>query len=284
MRESTRAFDREYTYAVPDELIGRMAVGCRVQVPFGSGNRLAEAYVTALLADAASDFYIKPIDGLLSERPVVRPEQLQLAAQMRSRYLCTYGDALKCMIPAAVAAVRDKTVRAAELQDPAEAAQRLSDGDIDRVGHIRVVELLLECGSAPIQEIMNACQVSRAVLGVLVKKQVIRIYEQEKRRMLADELDYTETEPFPPTPGQAAAIETICMALTADGQTGGRINEHLLFGVTGSGKTEVYLQSARLAVDQGRGVIILVPEIALTPQMIGRIRSRFGTGDRKSVV
>ena len=278
MRESTRAFDREYTYAVPVSLQDRIAVGSRVQIPFGSGNRLADGFVTALLEDAQSEFYIKPIDSLLSDRPAVLPEQLQLAAQMRSRYLCTYGDALKCMVPSSVSAVGDKYVRVAELIDPVEAAQRLADGEIDRVGHIRVVELLLECGSAPLQEVMHACQVSRAVLTTLVKKQVIRIVEQETRRSLADEMDFTAVDPFPPTPDQADAIRVIGEALSKDSQGTAFVHEHLLFGVTGSGKTEVYLQGARLAVDQGRGVIILVPEIALTPQMISRIRSRFGTG------
>lgn len=277
LRESTRAFDREYTYAIPTELEERVLVGCRVQVPFGSGNRSAEGYVTAILADAGSDFYIKPVSALLSERPVLLPGQLRLAARMRSRYLCTYGDALKCMVPAAVASVKDKTIRLAELADPTEAAQRLADGEIDRVGHIRVVELLLECGSAPIPEIMYACQVSRAVLSTLEKKQLIRIFQQEVRRNLPDELYFTSVDPFPPTPDQAVAIRRISDALTACEMTTSGCSEFLLFGITGSGKTEVYLQCARAAADQGRGVIILVPEISLTPQMISRIRSRFGS-------
>ncbi len=279
LRESTRAFDREYTYAIPADLVDRVAVGSLVRVPFGNGNRSTEAYVTALMIQTDSDFYIKPISELLSDRPVLLPEQLRLAAQMRGRYLCTSGDALKCMVPSAVTSVKDKTIRLAELSDPDEAAQRLADGEIDRVGHIRVVELLLECGNAPLPEIMHACQVSRAVLTTLEKKQLIRIYLQETRRELPGEDDYTPVEPWPPSPDQAKAIGAICTALNASEQASSSgFFEHLLFGVTGSGKTEVYLQSARIAADQGRGVIILVPEIALTPQMIGRIRSRFGSG------
>jgi primosomal protein N' (replication factor Y) (superfamily II helicase) len=278
LRESTRAFDREYTYAVPAEQKSRLAVGSRVLVPFGSGNRSAEGYVTAVMAEVDSDFYIKPVTDLLSERPVLLPEQLRLAAQMRGRYLCTYGDALKCMVPAAVASIKEKTIRLAELLDPQDAAQQLADGEVERVGHIRVIELLLECGSAPLQEIMFACQVSRAVLATLEKKQLIRIFEQETRRTLPDEQNYTPAEPFPPTPDQSQAIERIAEALAISEQQSNGCHEFLLFGITGSGKTEVYLQCARITADQGRGVIILVPEISLTPQMIGRIRSRFGTG------
>ncbi len=277
LRESTRAFDREYTYAVPASLTNRLSAGSLVLVPFGSGNRSREAFVTAILSEADSDFYIKPIAELLADRPVLLPDQIRLAAHMRGRYLCTYGDALKCMVPSAVSAVKDKHVRTAELNDPVEAAQRLSDGEIDRVGHIRVIELLLECGSAPLQEIMHACQVSRATLNTLEKKQLIRFGEQEIRRTLENEERFTLTEPFPPSPDQALAINRISQDLRDSARQNSGCHEYLLFGVTGSGKTEVYLQCAREAADLGRGVIILVPEIALTPQMIERIRSRFGT-------
>ncbi len=277
LRSATRTFDREYTYAVPGILQEKLAVGSRVLVPFGSGNRLVEGVVTAMQRDNRSEFYIKPIAELLAERPEVLPEQLQLAAQMRNRYICTYGDALKCMLPPTVTAVGAKTIRMAELVDPDEAAQRLADGEIDRIGHIRVIELLLESGSAPLQEIMHACQVSRAVLNTLVKKQLIQIFTQESRRSFPEELEYVSQESFLPSPDQADAIRAISEALTSDRQSVTQVKEHLLFGITGSGKTEVYLQCAQLAVDLGRGVIILVPEIALTPQMIRRIRSRFGT-------
>lgn len=278
LRESTRAFDREYTYAIPTALASQIAVGSRVLVPFGTGNRQSEAYVIAVMAENESDFYVKPISELLSDRPVLLPEQIYLAAQMRSRYLCTYGDALKCMVSSAVAAIKDKTIRMAELQDPDEAAQSLADGEVDRIGHIRVIELLLECGTAPLPEIMHACQVSRATLTTLEKKKLIRITRLETRRVLPDEQNFISVEPFPPTPDQSVAIRRIGQALDLCSADNSDLHEFLLYGITGSGKTEVYLQSARIAADQGRGVIILVPEISLTPQMISRIRSRFGTG------
>lgn len=278
LREATRAFDREYTYQIPPELTGRLTAGSHIEVPFGSGNHSREAYVTAVMTEAESDFYIKPVGRLLSERAVILPDQLRLAAQMRTRYLCTYGDALKCMIPAAVAAVREKVVRLAELKDPAEAAQRLADGEVERIGQVRVIELLLDCGGAPVQEILRACQVSRSTLNTLEKNDWIRFYEQEARRTPAEEPVFVLQEPFAPNAGQALAIRRISQSLQACELNGDSCLEYLLFGITGSGKTEVYLQCAKAAADLGRGVIILVPEISLTPQMISRIRSRFGAG------
>ena len=276
LRDATRAFDREYTYQIPDRLANQVQVGSRVEVPFGQGNRSLEAYVTSVMASPDSDFYIKPLTQLLSDRPVLLPDQINLAAQMRTRYLCTYGDALKCMVPAAVAAIRDKMLKLVELQDPEEAAERLAGGEITRLGQQRVIELLLDCGSAPVQEVLSACQISRAMLTTLVKKEWVRIISQETRRELEGEHDYVLVPPFTPNEAQNLAIGRISQSLTACELNGDSCLEYLLFGITGSGKTEVYLQSAQAAVDLGRSVIILVPEISLTPQMISRIRSRFG--------
>lgn len=275
LRDATHAFDREYTYAVPADLRDGLTVGSWVDVPFGPGNRSAQAYVIALEPDAISDYYIKPVSRLLHDRPVLLPDQLVLAGQMRSRYWCTYGDALRCMVPSAVSAVRDKYVQMVELCDPEEAARGLAEGEFERIGHRRAVELLLEYGTAPFHEVLNACQISRAVLRTLEKKQIVVLSQQETRRQLADETDYSLQPELPPNPGQKAAIASIRAALVdiPPERTG---REFVLFGITGSGKTEVYLQTARQAVELGRGVIILVPEISLTPQMIGRIRSRFG--------
>ena len=277
LREATRSFDREYTYRIPEELLGRLSVGSWVCVPFGKGNRSSEAYVTACLRTPDYDFFNKPVQRLLAERPVLLPDQIQLAARMRSRYLCSYGDALRCMVPSAVSAIQEKRVRMAELTDPAEAARRLADGEISRLGQQRVIELLLETGQAPVSEIMSACQVSRSVLATLATHEWLQFYSQETRRDPEPDTPAEHQEPFEPNPAQAEAIRRVSGSLTACERDADSCAEYLLFGVTGSGKTEVYLQAARTAVDLGRGVLILVPEIGLTPQMIGRIRSRFGS-------
>ncbi len=118
----------------------------------------------------------------MSDRPVLRLDQLQLAAQMRQRYGCTYGDALRLMVPAAVSAAHGRQVRMAELIDPAEAARRLNEGEIDRLGQQRVLELLLDYGAVAVSEILSTCQVSRAVLQTLVRKELIRFFSQVQDR------------------------------------------------------------------------------------------------------
>lgn len=280
LKESTRAYDREYTYALSAELAAQAEVGSWIEVPFGSGNRAVEAFILSVEDDAGTDFYVKPVLRLKNDRPVLHQDQLQLAAQMRPRYNCTYGDALRLMVPSAVSAVGDKMVRMAQLKDPEDAARRLSDGEIDRLGHQRAIDLLMEYGAVPVQDLMNACQISRAVLKTLEKKDLLEFFRQEVRRSGGEEPETTIVEDFTPNPGQRVAIDTIRAAIdpgdaSANSESAAS-REFVLFGITGSGKTEVYLQTARQATKLGLGVIILVPEISLTPQMVGRIRSRFG--------
>ncbi len=275
LRDSTRSFDRAYTYAIPPGLVDKVRVGSRVEVPFGSASRLQEGYVLALRAEAGTDFYIKPLNRLLSPHPVLKPDQLNLASRMRDRYICTYGDAVRCMLPAAVTSIQGRKTRMAYLTQPDEALQLLTDGAIDRIGQVRVIEMLLEYGSAPASEVMSACQVSRSTLDTLKRRDLIR-FEQVLIQPEPEQTDLADIEPdLTPNPEQDEAISRIGDALRTEPEAG-RLLEYLLYGITGSGKTEVYLQAARMALGLGRSVLILVPEIALTPQMIARIRSRFG--------
>ncbi|MDD3867757.1 MAG: primosomal protein N' [Eubacteriales bacterium] len=276
LRDSRRSFDRAYTYQIPPSLAGQITIGCRVEVPFGSGNRPAEAFVTALVPREDIDFQIKPLSGLLSPGPVLLPDQLRLAARMRRRYLCTHGDAIRCMVPAAVVSTGDKMVRMVSLCDEEDAAQRLADGELDRVGQIRVIELLLDCEQAPLQEVLRACQVSRSVIKTLEKKELVTVSDQAVRRQLDADDAEPEARPFQPTADQVRVIDRVSRSMRECSADLTSCQEFVLFGVTGSGKTEVYLNLAEQTLQLGRSVIILVPEISLTPQMISRIRARFG--------
>lgn len=276
LRDSRRSFDRAYTYQIPQTLAGQVTIGSRVEVPFGSGNRPAEAFVTALIPRQDIDFQIKPLTRLLSPDPVLLPDQMRLAARMRQRYLCTHGDAIRCMVPAAVVSTGDKMVRMVSLCDAEDAAQRLADGELDRVGQIRVIELLLDCEQAPLQEVLRACQVSRSVIRTLEKNDLVTLSDQAVRRQFESDDAEPEPRPFLPTADQRQVIERVSRSMRECSTDLDSCREFVLFGVTGSGKTEVYLNLAEQTLQLGRSVIILVPEISLTPQMISRIRARFG--------
>ena len=347
LREATRSFDREYTYAVPESMADRIEPGFRALVPFGAGDRKVEAFVSAVMREGTSDFYVKPIARLLDEAPVLRTDQLRLAAHMRHRYTCTYGDALQCMIPSGIAvhtarlveaatpdapadadeaalkvlallaaapkgrreetelleesglsravllrlekagvvrivektgqAVKPRTARTVYAVDPDAVADLLEEGRIGRINQYRVLEMVLEFGECLVDDVVVACQASKATLKTLVDKGYLA-YGTVAAARPGDEADVLPEpdEDKDPTPGQDVAVKELSRAIE-DASCGAiESREFLLHGITGSGKTEVYLQVARKTLDVGRSVLILVPEIALTPQMVRRIQARFG--------
>ena len=279
LKESHRAYDRLYTYAVPAACADRVAAGVLVEVPFGAGNRMRDAYVWSVLPpeDEADPAGIKEIGNPLSDGPLVHEDQLALAAFIRGRYSCTYGAALRVMAPAKPSSGR--SAKSVFLSDPEAASAMLDEGAFTRVGQIRAVELLLESGEILLADLLSACRTSRSTADTLVRMGVASF------GTLHVDKEYGEEKPDPepdgtgsrysPTPAQIAAVEAVTRTETQPDE-GGKLREYLLFGITGSGKTEVYLNSAEHMLERGKTVLILVPEISLTPQMVGRIRSRFG--------
>ena len=157
----------------------------------------------------------------------------------------------------------------------------LAEGSFSRIGQIHATEMLLDGGEALISDIIAACRISKSTLDTLVRTGVVLYGSiREKARSREDAGDAEEEvldQPFEPTTEQKAAIETItAMSGRSEGSAAHLLKEALLHGVTGSGKTEVYLQCAQHVLCTGRDVLILVPEISLTPQMVSRIRGRFG--------
>ncbi len=277
LKECLRTFDRAYTYQVPEPLRAAMKPGCLVTVPFGTGNRLVEAYVVDVTRTRPTpDVALKTVESLAPNGPVLRADQLRLGAFMRDRYYCTHGDAYRVMHPPAPGNKRSS--RQVVLVDAAEAAERLAQGDFKRVGQIRVVEMLLESGDVMLADVLSACRVSRTTLNTLQRMEVIRMQAVQPGSdpgLTPDEPEPAEQAMLTPNDWQREAIQAIAAITGPDGDAE-RAREALLFGITGSGKTEVYLHCARQIVDAGRSVLILVPEISLTPQMVSRIRGRFG--------
>lgn len=271
LKESTKEFDKEYTYSVPKEMQGIVCAGARVFVPFGKTDLRKEGYVTAVSDEEETDFYIKPILEICQPCPALREDQIHLARQMRKKYNCTFGDALRLMIPSQGAS-SGKTTRTAYLCDPQEAVAMIEEGEFNKINQIRVIELLLEYDELPVSEIMSACQITQSTLTTLARKDVIAYGKILSVSSTQRPDDDVLQEPYIRTDEQQAAIGTITCA-DID-----RFHEYLLHGITGSGKTEVYLQVIQSMTAKGFGAILLVPEISLTPQMITRMKARFGDG------
>ena len=337
---ATYAIDKLYSYRVPDELREQVQIGTRVLVPFGFGNKRAEAVVLAFREDAG-EFKLKPIVEVLDETPILTAEQLRLAAWMRERLYCTYFDCVHAMLPAGLWFKRNETYTLAPDADLAalrerdgedgqvlalfeQPGQTLSVSEIrDRLGkgagqtldalagegilvyhsntaqktgdktekmlrldmeaseamsHISrrsparmdVVSLLSDGGAMSQKEIVYMTGVSDAALRDMTKKGILRAEYEEVLRAP----DFSEV------PRTAAPVLSAAQQQAYDGMAA-LMDENapraaLLFGVTGSGKTQVYLQLIAHALEQGKSAIVLVPEIGLTPQLLRQFAARFG--------
>ncbi len=259
---SAEALDRVFTYAVPEGMA--VEPGQLVAVPFGP--RVREGFVVSL-SDACDlpPEKVKPLLRVEREEPVVLPDLMELAEWMHVRYLCNLVDALRLMLPAELRSgrVREKSVRMARLTLSGDALTEFIEKNRRAPKQLEIVEALRQ-GDA------GTAGFDSAALRALVKKGAVEVYESERRRTPRALSDDTRTADPEPMPEQRVAVERLTAALESGG---GRF---LLHGVTGSGKTEVYIRLIRRALELGKTAVVLVPEIALTPQMVAWLHGRFG--------
>ena len=272
LRDSVLTTDQIYDYRVPEEIVPDLCTGQFVEVPFGGGNRICVALVMDIYPDRESKYELKNIIRIIDKIPVLFADQMALLAYIRSRYTCTYGDAIRLMVPSMVTTRKSKSHQVAFLTDRETALSVLAECELDSLVQIRILELLCECEEVPVSELMNVLSISRSPIDTLKKKGLISLEKRNVRQAVPEESDQQDegavkTDPFPPSEAQQTAIRAILAPKDK--------KEFLLFGITGSGKTEVYLQCAQEVLERGDSVLFLVPEISLTPQMIRWITGRF---------
>lgn len=262
--------DRVYTYRVPQGM--EVAVGQRVRAPFGK--RQVEGFVVELSDACAMDpARVRPLSAPLEDYPLLLPQMLELARWMSERYLCTLSAALRLMIPAQLRGGRVgvKQVRIAALAVDRQAAQAALKQRARFPRQVKVLQALMQ-GPLPVPVLEGDVPGAGAVLRALEKKGLVRVNSQESLRSpFKGPVTRASSDPKL-TPQQQAAADQVARAMAQGG------GSFLLMGVTGSGKTEVYIRLIRLALKAGKGAIVLVPEIALTPQMVDWFRARFGQG------
>jgi len=349
LSNSTREFDKEYYYEIPEELANKIEPGVRVIVPFGRANALKEAFVIDVF-DRGTVEGLKTIKKAADEKPVLSKEMIELASWMKERYICTYYDAIKCMLPAGTkvkayktvylkncnesfidkiyekitdenekliidyivkndfkcqldelkaniniksfskiikrlvekelidireeyaTGVKEKYVKVAySLLSPEAITDLIESNKIKRIQQIKVLEILMESEYVPVQDIIKFEGVSPSVVNTLKRYGYIDFKEIEVKRDPFSGRTYNKTEPLEPTAEQKVALQTL-----REQKDKKQFAEYLLHGITGSGKTEIYLQLIQYTLEKGEQAIVLVPEISLTPQMIDRFKGRFG--------
>src|SRR2546426_6843016 len=264
---------RTFSYAVPDELT--LLPGHLVRV--GLGRRTVPGVVIALDGAAATTRELRPIGALVHPLPLLRPHQLALARWIAERYRCALADAVRAMLPPALASRARSTKlgtargeRTETVFAIAPAGKEAMTGGV-RLGARQLVTLrALAAGAVTGHDLADAG--GSAVAARALARRGLAIEGTRAVRRIPAEFALAGEDPSRDavaTSAQAAALAAIIAAL-------GSGRGFLLHGVTASGKTEVYLRAAAETLARGEGVIILVPEIVLTAQVVARFIARFG--------
>jgi primosomal protein N' (replication factor Y) len=266
-----RPLDHAYTYAVPDALRDTIGVGKRVQVPFGRGDKATTGYCVRV-SEAPPPRAVKDVLRILDEEALLTPDLLRLTRWMADYYLCGWGQVLNAVVPAGAkehagtrAVALLEAVPEAELPQPLPSLTAKQQTALERLRKSkkpldgRQLARQAGCGPGPVEALVTKGFARRHVLRV---------------DHFLDTSEDLATEPDDPVvlnADQVRAWAPIEGALVAGG-----FHAFLLYGVTGSGKTELYLRAIEEVVRQGKEAIVLVPEISLTPQTIQRFRGRCG--------
>lgn len=267
--------DHIFHYRIPARLRESIEIGMRVIVPFGKGNRKIEGYVVGFSDNADVDeSLIKDIADICESYSIISPKRIELAKWMQEKYYTTLSNCIQCIIPKRV---NEKNFACVVLNDENDNIE----AEIEKVmkkdtKQRKVLSLLLNSDEIPVSHIKNFLEVDDAPITALIKKGIIkRVYEQVYRGNF-NTASVKKTLPPVLTEEQENACNAIFNEM--DNFTGKPI---LVHGVTGSGKTEIYLRAIEKALNEGKSAIVLVPEISLTQQTVERFVSRFG--DKVSV-
>ncbi|MCI0743904.1 MAG: primosomal protein N' [Verrucomicrobia subdivision 3 bacterium] len=266
------ALRKEFDYSIPEEFVRQVEVGSRVKVPFG--HRQVLGVVTALAEDSPHT-NLRPIAKVIGAQSLVTPKVLELARWIADYYCCPVEVALKSVLPDAVRKEKEGWrerlfVRALTVEgEMPKLTRRQQDvwNVIEEWRRLSLTELLRLTGATP------------DLVRRLEDKGLVKIGPEVFERDPYGEEQILPTKALALNTEQQNALGAVTNAMTA-----AQPKVFLLHGVTGSGKTEVYLQAIARALEQGRGAIVLVPEISLTPQTVERFKARFSAGKVQTLV
>src|SRR5438445_9405767 len=265
-----RMIHRELDYSVPETLAARVGVGSRVRVPFRDKSALATVVATLEQRDVEA---IRPIEAIVGDAPVISANLLELAKWMSAYYCCPLETVMRSLLP--------QVIRKAKIgwkkQLFVRTARKIDDEEVEKLKKRapRQAELLEAIANleapVPAAQLLRKTSLDNQTLRALVKRGLVQLHEEAVERDPHGDEKFIETINLELNAEQAIALKQIADALDAPESA----HPILLHGVTGSGKTEIYLQAIRAALERGRSAIVLVPEISLTPQTVERFKGRF---------
>ena len=269
---STQSLDRIFTYKIPSHMQNCITVGCQVTIPFGASNQVRKGYVMGIKEQAGYDTAkVKEIVSIVQDATPVEGQLLKLAAWMKEQYGSTLIQSLMTVLPAKEKmSVKQERVLSLVL-DPEKTMAYIAECERKHyVAKARLLKALLQQNAMTKTEIQHSLKISESTIRSLLKDNVI---EEKKERTFRNPM-MTEEGILPVyelNPEQKKAFSVFQKHYDA-----GESQTYLLKGVTGSGKTEVYLAMIEHILKQEKQAIVLIPEIALTYQTVRRFANRFG--------
>src|SRR5881398_3434476 len=265
-----RAIRRELDYAVPEGLMNRVGVGSRVRVPFREKSALATVVAVTEQSDAKG---IRAIEALVGDAPIISEPLLELAKWMSAYYCCPLETVMRSLLP--------QVIRKAEVgwkkQLFVQPGRKIDSEALEKLRkraprQAELLEAILRL-EAPIRasQLLRQTSLDNQTLRALVKRGLVELREEAIVRDPHADEQFIATSNLILNHEQTHALKEIALALDSPEKA----RPILLHGVTGSGKTEIYLQTIRAALERGHTAIVLVPEISLTPQTVERFKGRF---------
>lgn len=270
--------DKIFQYRIPKEMEGRLQTGMEVLIPFGRANRETKGYVIGFSEKCNYDpEKIKEITQISQNHIAIEAKLVALAAWMKEHYGGTMIQALKTVLPIKQQEKQKEQRSIRLLLDRREAKERLSYFlSKNQTARARVVAALLDHPILPYEYVTRQLKVTAAVLRAMEEQRILQIEAEVVYRNPVT-AKRTKQQSFCYTEAQQAAIHTFCEEYRR-----GKRGTYLVYGVTGSGKTEVYMEMIEHVIAEGKQAIVLIPEIALTYQTVMRFYQRFG--DRVSII
>ena len=262
--------DKIFHYAIPNNLKELIFIGMRVFVPFGFGNRLREGYVIGFTNVIEIDeSRIKNIYSVPDNYIIFSKTMIEIAKFMAEKYYCSLSECLQCIMPKIM---KDKGEKYAIINYDKENINEIINKIISKnTQQSKVLKFLLKNDNVKTVDIQKILNVTLSPIKTLEKNEIIKITTKQVKRNVVNVENFKKTEHLNLNESQKNAFNFIIKKIEEKST-----KPIVLHGVTGSGKTEVYLQLISKVLKKGKDAIMLVPEISLTPQTVERFISRFG--------
>ena len=255
--------DRPFTYKIPVELEDKIQKGQIVKVPFGMGNKTSEGFVLSIKDEDEVDinFRVKKIHSIITDEPVIDSDNIKLIDFLREKYLCKYIDAFRLLIPVGrMKGAKNKSKKVIVFKSDDLSCIKKPEG------YKEIINFLKDnSGKYTKSELINNNSISQYKLNSLIEKGLLAVEEETVFRYNSRTYNVDSEKEL-----------TLEQKKVLYEYNNSNNKLFLLKGVTGSGKTEVYMRMVEEAIKRNKSAIVLVPEISLTPQMIERFKGRFG--------